>query len=105
MNITNNNEVDAFKLHRQNEPFDFADTFWASLNRRSVISAAASLHRTLCPNVERTIDEILATVPLWTFQRAPCLSNLEVIRDDSVLSMVPTKARKSFIEIRDAKGK
>ena len=97
--LKNNDHVWAFLHHRTLEPVDWADTLWTRFNRQAVVQAAVALHARLCPGVQRSVGEILATVPFWAFQVDPCMSDLAVIEENSALSMTQTQPR-PFFEIR-----
>ena len=102
MNVNNLADAAMFREHRAAEFKDLGDMLWAERNRQATEHAAVELHRRLWPGVERPASEILATVRYWAFQTEECQSDLGVVEDDSTLSMAPTMAPTSFLEIREA---
>ena len=102
MNVNNLADAARFREHRAAEFKDLGDMLWAERNRQATEHAAVELHRRLWPGVERPVVQILATVRYWAFQTEECQSDLGVVEDDSTLSMAPTMAPTSFLEIREA---
>ena len=61
--------------------------------------AAISLHHILCPTERKTPREILSRVEQWAFQPEAFEADLEVINDDSTLSLVRREPPASNLEI------
>ena len=69
-----------------------------------MINAALNLFHSIQPTTRWSVQEILTTVEKWAFQPEMNQVDLDLIQQDSVLSLAEQNVRDSFIEIRNGLG-